>query len=171
MEAIEPLVFAVELFGLPVPFVLLVPMLNHLLTTTLSIAFGYVVLVTTFVLVAVRMIKSTARFAKNEGDGILLYMMTPLLFVAFPQWMLFLVMILKSVNLDSSDSATSMLSIVAICVALLVIVRTIKTARRDTVEAIKKQEESEEQAQTLLSMTRKVHSKQFHGVTSCLKLL
>jgi hypothetical protein len=178
----DTMIFVVVLFGLPIPFVLLVPVLHR---STLhyplgSVFCGYSLLVIAFVKIATAIIRWTAQaiVSKQETEGTLPYMMTPLLLVAFPQWILFLATILTALNSDAigveaGSGFIFLASLVTICIPLLVILRTFQNAlktidvEQERQNTIQKQEEK---TQKTLALTHNVRAKKFNGVTSCLKI-
>jgi hypothetical protein len=179
----DTMIFAVVPFGLPIPFVLLVPVLRRL---TLyyplgSIFWWYSLLVIAFVKIVTAIIRWTAQaiVAKQETEGTLAYMMTPLLLVAFPQWILFLATILTALDSDTigveaGSGFIFLATLVTVCIPLLVIGRTFQNAlktidvEQERQNTIQKQEEKTHE---ILTLTHNVRAKKFNGVTSCLKLL
>lgn len=181
----DSVTFIILLFGLPVPFVFLVTALHQFAPSyPLYVVFGaYGLLVTTFVEAATKVIRWTANtiVAKHDAEGTL---MTPLVFVLFPQWILFLFTILSSLDYDAMhhqatkgemDVGTLTLSVImTVGIPLLILLRAFRQAWKDIDEEEQRQKlnrKADEPARNIILLSRNVHSKRFNGVTSCLKLL
>eukprot|EP00526_Cylindrotheca_closterium_P024145 CAMPEP_0113608326 /NCGR_PEP_ID=MMETSP0017_2-20120614/3864_1 /TAXON_ID=2856 /ORGANISM="Cylindrotheca closterium" /LENGTH=199 /DNA_ID=CAMNT_0000517001 /DNA_START=1 /DNA_END=600 /DNA_ORIENTATION=+ /assembly_acc=CAM_ASM_000147 len=182
----DSVTFIILLFGLPVPFVLLVTALHQFaMSYPLYVVFGaYGLLVTSFVEAATKVIRWTANtiVSKHDSEGTL---MTPLVFVLFPQWILFLYTILNSLDCDAMDhqatpngemdaGTIALSAMMTIGIPLLTLVRAFRQAWKEIDEEEQRQKlnrKTDEPARNFIALSRNVHSKRFNGVTSCLKLL
>lgn len=179
------MIFVVALFGFPIPFVLLISFLHRLRLSSHysfdTVFLGYSLLIITFVKLATTIIRWTAQaiVAKTETEGTFAYMMSPLLWVAFPQWILFLATIMTV--LDSDDKGVETNSGYILCEVLITIfmpVLAITQAFRKAMKTIDAEHERQvgiqkqgAHTQRFIKLTREAHRKKFNGVTSCLKLL
>eukprot|EP00980_Cylindrotheca_fusiformis_P017010 scaffold5194_cov118-Cylindrotheca_fusiformis.AAC.4 len=134
-----------------------------------ALSVGYSLLLIAFVQMGAAILRWTARLIvtrkrdeKEEVDT-----MTPLLLVAFPQWMLCLATIWTAVlNSHARDAPTGTYvaltkSLVTICIPLLAILRAFHQATHmiDNVQEQKEDllQKKEEHAQKILALTRNVH--------------
>ena len=189
----DSVTFIILLFGLPVPFVFLVTVLQQCAMIPdhcpLYVVFGaYGILVTSFVEAATKVIRWTSNtiVSKHDSEGTL---MTPLVLVLFPQWILFLFTILNSLdgdtmNLQATTGATkgeidvgtiALAAMMTIGVPLMILIRAFRQAWKEIEKEEQRQKlnrnKTAEPARNIIALSHNVHSKRFNGVTSCLKLL
>lgn len=183
----DSVTFIILLFGLPVPFVFSVMALHQLALSSypLYMVFGaYGLLVTTFVEAATKGIRWTADTIVAMHDTEEGTLMTPLVFVLFPQWILFLFTILNSLDYDAMhNQATNgeigvttvvFSAIMTMGIPLTILLRAFRDAWKEIDEEEQRQKlnrKADEPARNIIALSRNVHSKRFNGVTSCLKLL
>lgn len=186
----DSVTFIIVLFGLPVPFVFLVTALHQfaVMYPLYYVVFGaYGLLVTSFVEAATKVIRWTAHAIVSKHDTEEGTLMTPLVFVLFPQWILFLFTILNSLDCDATlhhqattegeiDVGAIVLSaVMTIGIPLMILIRAFRQAWRDIDEEEQRQKlnrkADNEPTRNIIALSRNVHSKRFNGVTSCLKLL
>ncbi|KAL3926923.1 MAG: hypothetical protein SGBAC_013283 [Bacillariaceae sp.] len=145
--------FIIALFGLPVPFVFLVTALHQFAVMyPLYVVFGaYGLLVTSFVEAATKVIRWTANVIVSKHDTEEGALMTPLVFVLFPQWILLLFTILNSLDCDATlhhqataegeiDVGTIALSaVMTIGIPLMILIRAFRQAWKDIDEEEQRQ--------------------------------